>query len=215
MSKSPVFSDNDVKVLSYESCHEGFLKISRLTLKHRLYEGGWSEPFQREIMERNPGVGVLLYDPDLDKVVMVEQFRAGCLDNTHGPWVLELVAGIMDGKAEEGEENGNPEAVARREALEEADIQVGVLLPICEYYNSPGGSSEKLFLFCARVDADRKPGVFGLREEHENIRTVILDRQEAEDMLRVGQINNAMSIIALQWLKMNLEEVRTTLQDKC
>ena len=204
MVKTAGFSANDVKVLDKAICHQGFLRVCRYTLQHRLYEGGWSEAFTREIMERAPGVGVLLYDPDLDKVLMVEQFRAGCLENRNGPWVLELVAGIVD-------RNEQPEAVAIREAMEEANQPLHQLLPVSEYYNSPGGSSEKLYIFCARVDTSQAEGVFGLRHEHEDIRTVVLSRCEAEQKVRNGEINNAMSIIALQWLTMNLEEVKARL----
>lgn len=200
----PVFDRQDVKVLDTENCHSGFLEVNRYTFRHRLYRGGWSETVTREVMERAPGVGVLLYDPERDKVVLVEQFRAGCLENPRGPWVLELVAGIV----EDGEP---PVEVAIREAREEANQSIEHLLPVCEYYNSPGGSSEKLYIFCAGVDAERAGGVFGLDEEHEDIRTVIMDRSEAEQHIAEGSINNAMSIIALQWLTLNLERVRKEL----
>lgn len=200
----PVFDRQDVKVLGTENCHSGFLDVNRYTVRHRLYQGGWSDTVTREVMERAPGVGVLLYDPERDKVVLVEQFRAGCLENPRGPWVLELVAGIVeDGEA--------PVEVAIREAREEANQSIENLLPVCEYYNSPGGSSEKLYIFCAGVDAEQAGGVFGLVDEHEDIRTVIMDRSEAEQRVAEGGINNAMSIIALQWLTLNLTRVRKEL----
>ncbi len=171
---------------------------------------GRLEPgFTREVLHREPGIGVLLYDPHLDKVLMVEQFRVGCLeDRVNGPWALELVAGLL----EAGE---TPDGVARREVGEEAGVVIGVgagrLLRICEYYNSPGGSSEKLTVFCARFDARKAGGIFGVDTEAENIRTVILGRQDALDAVVSGRINNAMSIIALQWLQLNLAEVRKAL----
>ncbi len=203
------FGLNDVKILAKAVCHDGFLKVDRLQLKCRLFEGGWSREFMREVLRREPGVGVLLYDPHLDKVLMVEQFRVGCLDDkTNGPWALELVAGLL-------EADETAEDVARREADEEAGVTVGRLLPICEYYNSPGGSSEKLTVFCAGFDANhyknQAGGVFGVETEAENIRTAILDRVEALDAVAKGRINNAMSIIALQWLQLNLADVRKAL----
>lgn len=194
------FDHDDYDNLGCETLHSGFLRVSRYTLRHRLFEGGWSEAFTREILERNPGVGVLLYDPDLDKVVLVEQFRAGCLGNSAGPWVLELVAGIID-------TNESPEEVARREAREEAGLEVTTLIPVCDYYNSPGGSSEHLSIVCAHADALQAGGVHGLDHEHEDIRTVVLDRQEAMAAIATGRINNAMAIIALQWLALNLKQV--------
>lgn len=199
------FGLNDVDILERVSLHDGFLKVARLKLRCRLFEGGWSREFTREVLLRGHGVGVLLYDPHLDKVLMVEQFRVGCMDDpVNGPWALELVAGLL----EAGE---TPIEVARREVVEEAGISVERLLRICEYYNSPGGSNEKLSVYCAFFDSTQAGGVFGVEDEAENIRSVILERSEALAAISAGRINNAMSIIALQWLQLNLETVRTAL----
>lgn len=199
------FGLHDVEIIDRVLLHDGFLKVERLRLKCRLFEGGWSREFTREVLLRGRGVGVLLYDPHLDKVLMVEQFRVGCMDDaSNGPWALELVAGLL----EEGE---TPEDVARREVVEEASLNVGELLRICEYYNSPGGSNEKLSVYCARFDATQAGGVFGVEDEAENIRSVILDRTEALAAVAAGRINNAMSVIALQWLQLNLQTVKDRL----
>ena len=209
MSTLPQFGLTDVDIIKKEVLHQGFLKISRYTLRHQLYEGGSSKEFTREILERNPGVGVLLYDPILDKVVLIEQFRIGCMDNKEGPWVLELVAGIVD-----TEESYS--AIAIRESQEEANVNISgsVLMPVCEYYNSPGGSNEKLIIMCAGVNSEGVGGVHGLDHEHEDIKTVVLDRAEAETAIKTGKINNAMSIIAIQWLSINLEFVKATLLEQ-
>lgn len=203
------FGLNDVAIQDRTLLHDGFLKVERLTLSCRLFQGGWSAPFTREVLRRERGVGVLLYDPHLDKVLMVEQFRVGCLeDETNGPWALELVAGLLDKPGED------PADVARREAVEEAGVAVGTLLPICEYYNSPGGSSERLTVFCAAFDATaaaQAGSIFGVDSEAENIRAVILDRSDALAAVAAGTINNAMSIIALQWLQLNLATVQASL----
>lgn len=206
------FGLNDVAIHDRVLLHDGFLKIEKLTLACRLFQGGWSAPFTREVLRRERGVGVLLYDPHLDKVLMVEQFRVGCLeDEVNGPWALELVAGLLDKPGE------NPADVARREAVEEAGARVGNLLRICEYYNSPGGSNERLTVFCAAFDATDAAyateggGIFGVDSEAENIRAVILDRNEALAAVAAGTINNAMSIIALQWLQLNLAAVQASL----
>ena len=118
------FSNEDVKILSEENCYSGFLQIKQFKIQCRLYEGGWSKIFARELLQRTPGVGVLLYDPSLDKILMVEQFRIGCLlDQQNGPWALELIAGLI----EEGESSQD---VAKREAQEEAGININELIPI-------------------------------------------------------------------------------------
>ena len=198
------FTMKDVEILDYTACYSGFLHIDKLVLKHRLFQGGWSGAITREIVRRAPGVGVLLYDPDLDKVLLVEQFRVGCLQDPKGPWKLELIAGLIDKDESAGE-------VAIREAREEAAANITRLLPVCEYYNSPGSSVEKMRIFCARFDARREEGFYGLDEENEDIRTVVLSRTEAEQAIRDGIIDNAMSLIALQWLSLNLDRVRQDL----
>jgi ADP-ribose pyrophosphatase len=200
---TPRFQLSDVEVVQRDSCFNGFLKIERLHVRVPLYQGGKSGVFQRELMLRDPGVGVLLYDPVNDSVLLVEQFRAGCLEDTsNGPWALELVAGMVDSGESE-------EAVARREAVEEAGVVVGQLIKIGAYYNSPGGSNEKLSVYCGNFDAQQHcAGYFGLSDENEDIRTIIVSRTEALLALASGRINNAMSIIALQWLALNLSAVK-------
>lgn len=201
----PAFGRADVEILETRVCYQGHLRVEKLLLKCRLFQGGWSTPFYREVLQREQGVGVLFYDPHQDKVLMVEQFRVGCLGDQHnGPWALELVAGLVDS-------DETPEQVARREAEEEAGLKVQHLIPVVDYYNSPGGSSEKLSVYCARFDASHETGIFGVVDESENIRSCVLGRQAALAAVASGRINNAMSIIALQWLQLNLEQVRESL----
>ena len=150
----------------------------------------------RELLLRPRAVGVLLFDPAQQQVVLVRQIRVGMLDEGQNPWLLELVAGMV----ESGEE---PIEVAARESLEEANTKQQDLLQICEYYNSPGISNERITLFCGRVDATQAGGIFGLDAEHEDIEVVVLSLADALAKVASGEINNAMSIIALQWLQLN------------
>lgn len=150
----------------------------------------------RELILRPRAVGVLLFDPAQQQVVLVRQIRVGMLDEGQNPWLLELVAGMV----ESGEE---PIEVAARESLEEANTKPQDLLQICEYYNSPGISNERITLFCGRVDATQAGGIFGLDAEHEDIEVVVLSLADALAKIASGEINNAMSIIALQWLQLN------------
>ncbi len=204
----PDYGLDDVEILDRTLCHDGHLRVEKLQLRCRRYQGDWSAPFQREVLQREPGVGVLLYDPERDLILMVEQFRVGCLDDTqNGPWALELVAGLVD-KGETAAE------VAMRESEEEAGIKVDRVLPVTTYYNSPGGSAEKLSIFCARFDASAaRVGIYGVEGESENIRSCLVTRRTALAAIAAGRINNAMSIIALQWLQLNLDEVRERLRN--
>lgn len=185
-----------IEVDQRETLFDSFLRVDRLKLRHSLFAGGWSELMTRELILRPRAVGVLLFDPTQQQVVLVRQIRVGMLDEGQNPWLLELVAGMV----ESGEE---PIEVAARESLEEANTKPQDLLQICEYYNSPGISNERITLFCGRVDATQAGGIFGLDAEHEDIEVVVLSLADALAKVASGEINNAMSIIALQWLQLN------------
>ena len=185
-----------IEVDQRETLFDSFLRVDRLKLRHSLFAGGWSELMTRELILRPRAVGVLLFDPAQQQVVLVRQIRVGMLDEGQNTWLLELVAGMV----ESGEE---PIEVAARESLEEANTKPQDLLQICEYYNSPGISNERITLFCGRVDATQAGGIFGLDAEHEDIEVVVLSLADALAKVASGEINNAMSIIALQWLQLN------------
>jgi ADP-ribose pyrophosphatase len=191
----PVYEKNDVEVMERQRVFQGFFAVDKLTLRHRLYAGDWSKPFTRELFLRGRAAGVLLYDPMLDQVVLVEQFRVGMLcAEQQSPWALELVAGMVD-VAE------SPQEMAGREVLEETGLTIGQSQFICEYYNSPGGCDERISLFYAEVDSSGAGGIHGLAEENEDIRVVVVPRAVAIAAIKQGLINNAMAIIALQWLQ--------------
>ena len=186
------------EVLDKSICYSGFFRMEKYRLRHELFAGGWSSEMTRECLERGHAVAVLLYDPGSDRVVLLEQFRVGALEFPGGPWLLEIVAGIMDDPDETTEE------VARRETVEEAGCEILDLIPICHYLVSPGGTSETITLFCGRVDASTVAGgVRGVAAEHEDIRVSVVSRAEALELLHVGRINSAAPIIALQWLELN------------
>lgn len=197
----PGFSRDDIDVLERETVYHGFFSLERVTLRHRRYEGGWTPPLDRELFVRPPAVGVLLFDPRRQEVVMVEQCRVGALDiaaqsvagSPDSPWLLELVAGLV----EPGE---SAEDVARREAQEEAGLRVERLIPLPGYLSSPGGSNEWITLFCGLVDASSAGGIHGLVEENEDIRALRLSLDELESALHCGRLSNAMTLVAVQWL---------------
>jgi ADP-ribose pyrophosphatase len=201
----PEFGAQDLEVVQRTPGYRGFFAIDKVVLKHRLYAGGWSPPFTRELFLRDPAAGVLLYDPDCDQLVLVEQFRIGALQDAENqgvsPWLLEVVAGIM--APEESAVD-----LSRREAKEEAGCDIQDLIHITDYYNSPGGSNERISLYCGRVDASSAGGIHGLEEENEDIRALVLSFDEAWQALQEGRMNNAMAIIAMQWLYINRPSLR-------
>lgn len=194
----PTLTATDVEILEKKILFQGFYRIEKYRLKHRLFAGGWSAPIDRELIIRYRVAAVLPYDPKLNKVVLIEQFRIGALADENSPWLLEMVAGILT------EENESLENLAYRETREEAGIDAQALIPICDYWVSPGGTNERVALFCAKVDASNAGGLHGLIEENEDIRVHVFDAQYAFDLVRTGRINNAATIIALQWLELSL-----------
>lgn len=200
----------DVKVIEKTRPFDGYFKIDRYTLRHRLHEGGWSQPFTREVFERGHAAVVLLYDPDLDVVVFVEQFRVGAYAAStnspwwakdFSPWLTECVAGIID----DGE---TPEDVVRREAREEAGCEVLDLIPIQQVIVSPGGCTESVFVYCGRTDASKAGGVYGLDHEHEDIRVVTTPAAEAFRWLDEGRFVQAVTVLAVQWFRENHRHLR-------
>jgi len=188
------------KLINRESVYTGFFKVDKCHIKHDLYHGGEVE-IQRELFHRGDAVAVLLYDPAKDKVVMVEQFRVGALDDEQGPWLLEIVAGIV-------EENESIKDVARRECKEEAGLDVHSFETIHSFYSSPGGCSERIFLMCGLVDSQLAEGVHGLDHEGEDIKVSVHDFEEINQLLATDRISSAIPIIALQWLCINRERLR-------
>lgn len=194
-------SHPDVKILEEGSLYKGFFSLKRYRLQYRLFSGGWSPPVVRELLTRPRVAAALPYDPVLDQVVLIEQFRIGTLAGSDRPWQIEVIAGLME--AEE-----TPETVVHREAREEADLQVLDLIPICDYWSSPGGTDERIALFCAKVDASHAGGVHGLAKENEDILVRTMRADEAFAAVESGKINNAAAIIALQWLQLHKANVR-------
>ncbi len=190
-----------VELVEQQVCYQGFFRMEHYRLRHRLYDGGMSRLLSRELFERGHAAAVLPYDPLLDRIVLLEQFRIGALDMPGGPWLLEIVAGII----EDGE---SPADVVRRETQEEAGCALLALEPICDYLVSPGGTSERISLFCGRVDASAAGGIHGLAAEGEDIRVGSVSFDEALALLHAGRINSASPIIALQWLQLHRERLR-------
>lgn len=196
------FSQSDQKIISKERLYNGFFKIDRFDIQHELFAGGKSPVFTRELFERGEAAAVLLYDQVNDLVVLTEQYRIGAAFDTAQttPWLLEVVAGII----EEGE---LPEDVARRESQEEAGCSITKLTHISSYWSSPGGTSEKIHLYCALIDSSGLGGLHGLAEENEDILVRLIPFSDAYLAIESGEINNAATIIALQWLKLHKEEI--------
>ena len=201
MAFSLRFGPDAARVLDDELAFQGHFRVRRLTLQYQSFAGGWADPVTREVFERGDAVGVLPYEPESDTLVMVEQFRPGALADEASPWMLELVAGIV----EPGESD---ESVVHREAMEEAGCTLAQLESIASFYPSSGACSEHVRLYCGRVTGADIGAVHGLAEEGEDILVHAVPRAEALALLDRDAVPNGHTLIALQWLRIHGDALR-------
>ncbi|WP_353472127.1 NUDIX domain-containing protein [Salipiger sp. H15] len=193
-----------VRILSDRSAHDGFFRMRAFSLQHERFDGTMSEVVQREGFVAYDAALVLPYDPARDLVLLIEQMRYGpILREDRHPWVLEPVAGLVDA----GE---SPEDCARREAVEEAGLQLGALEPMVRVYASPGYTSEFFHCFLGLCDlGGHEGGIAGLDSEHEDIRSHVLPFDHAMELVESGEINAGPLAMMLLWLARARERLRS------
>lgn len=205
VTESPQSENNveikDIKIIEKKVLYQGYFKLIGYRLKHKLFAGGWSIELQREILERGNAAAVLPYDPIRDQIVMIEQFRPGAIGHPNGAWLWEIVAGILEPKE-------TPSEVVYREAIEEIGCPVSDIIHICDFFASPGSTTETTALYCGRVDTSKASGIHGLVSEHEDIQVHVVSLAAALDMLQNNQIHFAPALIALQWLALHRDELK-------
>jgi ADP-ribose pyrophosphatase len=199
----PLFNSADVEILEKSSAYKGFFQLFKIRLRHKLFAGGWSREFNRELFAKSQAASAVIYDPVLDLIGLVEQFRIGTLDSPHGPWTLEGVAGMV----EEGE---SPAEMMHRELVEEAGLLAKELLPITAFYPTPGSCDEYTFIYCAICDLRNAGGVFGVAGEHEDISFKTYPAQQVFNAMLQNRTNNAATLIGLLWLQRERAELRQT-----
>ena len=190
-----------VEILERSRIHDGFYKFDRLRLRHERFDGTWTPPLARELLVQRRAVAVLPYDPVREVVVLVEQFRTGCIDLPGAPWLIEAPAGLID-------RDETPEQVARREVREETGLAVKHLTFACQYHASPGGTSERVSVFVAEVSAPEAGGTFGVAHEHEDIRTHLVPLATAFAWAAEGRIVAANGLVPLLWLQVHRDRLR-------
>ncbi len=193
----PKSSDN-VRILQQTVPYQDFLSVQKTVLTHAKFGGGHSVPLTRLAVLSGDAVTVLPWDPVRQRVLLVEQFRAGPLARGDAqPWSLEAIAGRID----IGE---TPETAAKREAVEEAGLTLNTLHKIAGYYPSPGILAEYITSFVAICDLpDGIAGIFGQADEAEDIRTHLVSLEDLMSMVQTGQVANAPLILSAFWLFQN------------
>ena len=184
----------DAEIVEATTGFQRFLRMDVFRFRHCLFSGEWSGLRSYDVLRRGAAAAIVLYDPDRETVVLVEQFRLPALLAGSSPWQIEVAAGLIDG-------DEAAEAVAIREMREETGLSLlGEPIPIQRHLPSPGDSDESVFLFCGRVDSTAAAGVHGLAEELEDIRVVVKTLAEIETLLDQGAIESGHTLICLYWL---------------
>lgn len=181
-----------MRVIDVEVLAAAWHVLRRTTLEYRDPSGQWGLQ-QRETYDRGNGATVLLYDPERRRVLLTRQFRYPVYVNDHPDGMLiETAAGLLDAD--------DPATAIRREAAEETGVEIGALEHVWDVFMSPGSVTERLHFFAAPYDSSAVVGDrAGLAEEGEHIELVDLDIDDALDMVRSGRIQDAKTIMLLQW----------------
>lgn len=198
---------NHINFIDKITRFSGFFKLVEYVFRYPRFNGEMSKEIHRLVVERGNAAILLAYDPRRDEVVLVEQIRVGAFNEDKSPWLIEVVAGIID----EGED---AETTARREAQEEAGVIVKRCKKALSYLASPGGSTERLTVFIGEVDASEAGGIHGLEEEGEDILVHVVPRGKAYQWIAEGVIDNAGAVIALQWLELHYRELQKEWTEK-
>ena len=183
-----------VDIESRRQLVDGFFRLEEVVLRHERFDGRMSASMSRLNLERGDGTAILLHDPERRVVTLVRQFRYPTWEKGPG-WTVELVAGVI-------EAGRDPEEVARAEAREEAGYDIGELVSLGTFYLTPGGSSERIFLFYAAVNPQmRVAGGGGLAHEGEDIEIVEMSEDDVWHALDDHDIIDAKTLVGLMWLR--------------
>ena len=202
MSKNLTKPDEKNRMLALShakrSVYKGFFSVEEHDLTYQKFNNEQSNVVTRSTLVSSDAVIVLPYDPINDRILLIEQFRAGpYVKGDENPWVLEPIAGLID----EGE---TPESAGIREAQEEAHLEIKRLELVARSYPSPGISTEFFHQYIGIVSLPEETNlVSGLESEAEDIRSHIFSYEEFYKMIVEGEMNVGPAILLGLWLSKN------------
>jgi len=198
-----VAAAGDVDTIRRSTPYAHFFSVEEHDIRFRRFDGAFSPPVNRAAFISGDAATVLPYDPVRDRVLVVEQFRVG--PHARGdanPWFLEAVAGRIDPFE-------TPEDCARREACEEAGVDLQALIPVAQYYPSPGAKTEFLYSFVALCDLpDDRPRLGGMADEAEDIRAHVIGFDRLMQIITLPEGGNGPLILTAMWLAANRDRLR-------
>ena len=196
-----------VRQIKLEVPYAGYCLIEEHAIAHQRFDHALSAPIERTIVAAGDAAAVLPYDPVRGEVLLIEQFRVTLhARGAARAWPMEIIAGRID-------DSGSPEDTARREALEEAGIEVRRMRKVAGYFPSPGVLADRVTVFVGEADLGDAGGVFGLDAEGEEIRTFVLKLETALAAVRAGEIDTGQALLALLWLDAHRAELDAAWSD--
>ncbi len=184
-----------VKNISTEILSSNWYTLKKITYDY-LSNGEW-KTLNREAYDRGNGAVILLYNKQLQTVILTRQFRMPTYINGNpGGMLIEACAGLLD--------KDNPEDCIRRETEEETGYKINHVQKVFEAYMSPGSVTEKLYFFIAEYAKEMKVNEGGgLEHEQESIEVLEIKFDEAMAMISSGEINDGKTIMLLQYLRLH------------
>jgi nudix-type nucleoside diphosphatase (YffH/AdpP family) len=172
---------------------DDYFKVDEAVFCYERFDGRMSGQVRRLCFERGDSVAAIVFNRDRQSVMLVEQFRYPAFSKGDG-WTVELVAGVI--RADE-----TAEATLRREVREEIGYDIDRLHIVASFFLSPGGSSERITLYCAEVtNAGKVVAGGGRADEGEDIRIVELSLSELRRQLDQARIRDAKTLVGIMWL---------------
>ena len=188
--------NNKVKNIKREILSDNWYTLNKYTYEYQKPDGSW-ETQQREAYDRGNGAAILLYNTKKGSVVLTKQFRMPTYVNGNDDgMMIEVCAGLLNGD--------NPADCVRKETEEETGYKISNVKKVMQPFMSPGSVTEILYLFVGEYDESMKVSEGGgAEDETENIEVLELDFEKAMEMITTGEINDAKTIILLQYAKLN------------
>ncbi|WP_394971184.1 GDP-mannose pyrophosphatase NudK [uncultured Croceitalea sp.] len=191
-----ILKNQNIKNIKKELLSDNWYTLNKFTFDYQKKDGSW-ETQHREAYDRGNGAGILLYNKDKGMVVLTRQFRMPTYVNGNDDgMMIEVCAGLLDGD--------NPEDCIKKETEEETGYKIDNVERVFETYMSPGSVTEILYLFIGAYEEQMKISEGGgVEDETENIEVLELPFTKALEMMKSGEINDAKTILLLQYAQVN------------
>ena len=185
-----------IKIQKTELLSDNWYHLNKVTFDYQKKDDSWITQ-KREVYDRGNGAAILLYNTAQKTVILTRQFRLPTyLNGNETGMMIEVCAGLLD--------EDHPEQCIIRETEEETGYRLTTVRKVMETYPSPGAVTEILYLFVGEYDQSMKVSEGGgLAHEEENIDVLEMTFEEAYAMIESGKIQDAKTILLLQYAKIN------------